>query len=63
MCDTNAYILDQDGREELLLESVTLIRPENGEVYLKNLFGEEKRFAGRIKEVSLKVNKVFLERQ
>jgi len=63
MCDTNAYILDQHGDEELLLESVTLIRPENGEVYLRNLFGEEKRFAGRIKEVSLKLNKVLLEKQ
>jgi len=60
MCDTNAYVL-RDGSEELYLESVTLIRPEDKSVYLKNLFGEEKRFAGKIKEISLKANKVLLE--
>lgn len=60
MCDTNAYVL-RDGSEELYLESVILIRPEDKMVYLKNLFGEEKRFLGKIKEISLKANKVLLE--
>ncbi len=63
MCDTNAYIWKDEENEELYLESVTLIRPEDGSVYLKNLFGEEKRFEGRIREVSLKTNRVLLEGQ
>jgi predicted RNA-binding protein len=60
MCDTNAYVL-KDGGEELYLESVNLIRPEDGKVYLKNLFGEERVFEGKVREVSLKANKVLLE--
>lgn len=60
MCDTNAYVL-RDGGEELYLESVNLIRPEEGKVYLKNLFGEERVFEGKVREVSLKTNKVLLE--
>ena len=59
MCDTNAYI-DKDGNEELYLENVNLIRPEDGKIYLKNLFGEEKTFKGSIKEISLNDHKVLL---
>ena len=59
MCDTNAYI-DKNGNEELYLENVNLIRPEDGRVYLKNLFGEEKTFEGTIKEISLNNHKIIL---
>ena len=59
MCDTNAYI-ETDGNEELYLENVNLIRPEDGRIYLKNLFGEEKTFEGSIKEISLNDHKVLL---
>ncbi len=60
MCDTNAYI-DNKGTEELYLENVNLIRPEDGRVYLKNLFGEEKTFDGTIKEISLNSHKIILK--
>jgi predicted RNA-binding protein len=60
MCDTNAYI-DKEGNEELYLENVNLIRPEDGRVYLKNLFGEEKTFKGTIKEISLNSHKIILK--
>jgi predicted RNA-binding protein len=63
MCDTNAYVVtDEDDKEELLLESVVYVRPDNGTVYLKNLFGEEATFEGHIKEVLLSKNKVVLAR-
>lgn len=61
MCEANAYI-DKDGEEELFLESVNIIRPEDGKVYLKNLFGEEKSFEGKIVEISLVRNKVILKK-
>jgi predicted RNA-binding protein len=60
MCDTNAFII-HDGQEELFLESVNYIRPEGDTVYLRSLFGEEKTFEGKIREISLKTNKVLLE--
>ena len=61
MCDTNAYI-DKDGTEELYLENVNLIRPEDGMIYLKNLFGEEKTFEGSIQEISLNNHKILLKK-
>ncbi len=61
MCDTSAYVQASEG-EELLLESVDLIRPEDGKVYLRSMFGEERTFVGSIKEISLRKNRIVLER-
>ena len=41
MCETNAYI-EKDGSEELYLENVDIIKPEEGRIFMKNLFGEQK---------------------
>jgi predicted RNA-binding protein len=61
MCDTNAYVWSEGG-EELYLESVDSVKPENGSIRLKNLFGEEKVFEGRIREIRLARHKILLER-
>ncbi|HEB02592.1 MAG TPA: CooT family nickel-binding protein [Nitrospirae bacterium] len=61
MCDTSAFVQATDG-EELLLESVDLIRPEDGKVYLRSVFGEERTFEGSIKEISLSKHRIVLER-
>jgi predicted RNA-binding protein len=60
MCDLKAYVIKQ-GKEELLLESVNLVRVENNEVVLRNLFGEEKKLIGTVREVSLVKNRVLVE--
>ena len=60
MCETNAFIY-KNGREDLYLESVDLLVPEGGKVYLKNLFGEQKTFEGHIKEISFLSRKILLE--
>lgn len=62
MCEANAYIY-KDGKEELYLENVDLMRPEEGKIYLKNLFGEQKVFNGEIKEISLVRHKIILEKK
>ncbi len=61
MCELNAYITGAGG-EELYLESVDIIRPEEGGVYLKSLFGEERLFKGRIKEIQAIKRKILLEK-
>ncbi len=61
MCDTTAYVMDDAG-EEMVMENVDFLRPEEGGVYMKNLFGETMVFEGRIKEVSLRTGRVVLER-
>jgi predicted RNA-binding protein len=60
MCEANAYIL-KDGKEELYLDNVDIMRPENGKIFLRNLFGEQKVFDGEIREISLLKHKIILE--
>jgi len=60
MCEINAFVL-KDGKEELYLESVNFAKSEEGRVFLKNLFGEQKEFEGTITEVSLVKNRLILE--
>lgn len=62
MCEANAYVYE-DGKETLYLESVDIMRPEEGKIYLRNLFGEQKVFDGRIREISLLHHKIILERE
>ena len=62
MCEANAYIF-KNGKEELYLENVDLLRPEEGKILLKNLFGEQKVFDGDIKEISLLKHKILLEKK
>jgi predicted RNA-binding protein len=61
MCDTNAYVWSGD-KEELYLDNVDIVRPEEGKIYLRNLFGEQKVFEGRIKEILLMKHKIVLEK-
>jgi predicted RNA-binding protein len=60
VCDLKAFGKKND-REDLILEAVNLIRVESGEVVLRNLFGEEKRVRGELREVSLVKNKVVVD--
>ncbi len=60
MCDLKAYV-KKDNTEQLLLESVNLARSEGDEVVLRNLFGEEKRVRGQLREVSLVKSRLVVE--
>ncbi len=60
MCEANAYLI-KEGKEELILEDITLLRPEDGELLLQNLFGEKKRIKARIKEMNLTTHRIVLE--
>jgi predicted RNA-binding protein len=62
MCEANAYIYD-NGKEELYLENVDVIKPEEGKLFLKNLFGEQKIFEGEIKEISLLRHRIILHKK
>jgi predicted RNA-binding protein len=62
MCEANAYIY-KDGKEDLYLESVDIMRPEEGKIFLRNLFGEQKVFDGEIREISLLQHKIVLEKK
>jgi predicted RNA-binding protein len=53
MCEANAYI-DKDGREELILESVDLVEPqEDGGFLLVDIFGRQKTVKAQLKRMNL----------
>ena len=60
MCEANAYVL-KEGKEELILEDVSVLRPEKEELYLQNIFGEQKRVKARIREMNLLDHRIVLE--
>ena len=60
MCEANAYLL-KEGKEELILEGLMILRPEQEGLYLQNIFGEQKRIKARIKELNLVEHRVILE--
>ncbi len=60
MCDLKAYVRI-NGKEELVLEAVNLVHAEKGAVLLRNLFGEERKVEGEVREVSLTKNRVVVE--
>ncbi|BCB95953.1 RNA-binding protein [Dissulfurispira thermophila] len=62
MCESNAYI-EENGNETLFLETVDIIRPEGMNIYLRDFWGQEKVFKGRIKEISLLKHRIVLVRQ
>jgi len=61
MCQSNAY-LEHDGQEELIIEDVGLIRPEDGKILLISIFGEEELVDAEIKEINLLHHKIVLEK-
>ncbi|MBF0465310.1 MAG: CooT family nickel-binding protein [Nitrospirae bacterium] len=63
MCEANVYVREKDGTESLYLENVDLLRPEDGRLFMKNLFGEQKFFDGDIGEISLIKHKIILTRR
>jgi len=60
MCESNAYMV-KGGKEELILEDISILRPEKDEIYLQNIFGEQKRIKARIKEMNLLDHRILLE--
>lgn len=62
MCEANAYVL-KDGKEEIYLEAVDILKPEGDSIYLRSIFGEQKIFKGKIREMSLLNHKIILEEE
>jgi predicted RNA-binding protein len=60
MCEANAYII-RDGQEELVMEAVDKIEPEDDGLRLVNVFGDQKFLHARIDALSLVNHKVFLK--
>ncbi|MCL1874308.1 MAG: CooT family nickel-binding protein [Clostridiales bacterium] len=61
MCEADAYILNE-GREELLLEKVDKLTPQEGDqLLLENIFGQKKFIQAKIHHLALVDHKIILE--
>lgn len=60
MCEAHAY-LSKQGKEELVMQSVDVVRPEGDTLYIQNIFGEQRWLKGRIKEMNLVQHRILLE--
>jgi len=61
MCEANAFLF-KDGQEELLLEAVDLIEPEEDDSFrMVSIFGEQKIVKGKIKTINLVNHKIIFE--
>jgi predicted RNA-binding protein len=63
MCEANAYLI-KDGHEQLLMESVDVVEPEeDGTWRLVGIFGDQKTVKGKIKGMNLVNHKILFEPQ
>ena len=60
MCESNVYLI-KNGKEYLLLESVSTVKPQGNKLLLTSILGEEKSVNARIKEINLMEHKIVLE--
>jgi len=60
MCLSNVYV-DRGEEQELVAEEVALIRWEDGEMVMEDLFGEQHRISAAIQEIDLVRHKVLLK--
>ncbi|MDD9301466.1 MAG: CooT family nickel-binding protein [Desulfobacter sp.] len=61
MCEANAYLVEKDGQESLLMEAVDKVEPDENGIRLLSIFGEQKFVKGRIHALSLVDHKVFIK--
>jgi predicted RNA-binding protein len=59
MCEANAYLVD-GVKEQLIMESVDKVEPEDTGLRLVNIFGEQKYVQARIEALSLVDHKILL---
>lgn len=60
MCQSSVYLV-KDGREELVMEDVSVIKPQGEELLLVGMLGERKQVKAKIKELQLMDHRILLE--
>ncbi len=61
MCEANVYLVDEAGKEELILDSVDKVIPDENGITLENIYSERKTLRARIKRMELVEHRIILE--
>ena len=59
MCEADVYLI-KDGREEVIMEGVDIMKPEAENIYCENIFGEKLEIKAHIKELNLVDHRILL---
>jgi predicted RNA-binding protein len=60
MCEATAYLL-KDGKEELFMEALDTVEPDEEGLRLTSIYGEQKFIKGKIARLSLVDHRVIIE--
>ncbi len=60
MCEAHAYLLKDDGPEKIM-ENVVSLTLDGDRIVLRDLFGDQLRVQGTLKEVALIDHRIYLE--
>jgi len=60
MCEANAYLVE-NGENQLIMEAVDTVEPEDGGLRLVNIFGEQKFVNACVQSLSLVDHKIYLQ--
>ncbi len=61
MCEANAYIIEEDSEDRLIMEAVDRVIPEEEGIRLVSIFGDQKFIKGYIYSLSLVDHRVFIK--
>lgn len=61
MCQSSVFLIKEDGREELIMEDVSIIKPQGDQILMVGMLGERKQVPARIKELQLMEHRIILE--
>jgi predicted RNA-binding protein len=63
MCEASAYLIEEDGNQDLYLKDVDIVRPEDGKLYLRDIYGEQKVIEAEIAEINLLNHRIVLRKR
>ena len=61
MCEANAYIIEENSEDRLIMEAVDRVIPEEEGIRLVSIFGDQKFIKGYIHSLSLVDHRVFIK--
>ncbi|MBF0199985.1 MAG: CooT family nickel-binding protein [Desulfamplus sp.] len=61
MCEANAYLIEENKENSLIMEAVDRVIPEEEGIRLVSIFGDQKFLKGYIHSLSLVDHKIFIK--
>lgn len=60
MCQSRVVTF-RDGQEEVVMDDVVTVRPQDDHLFLQDLYGQQKVIRARIKELQLMDHRIVIE--